>query len=83
MSQISLTQGWLYSKTTCYLSLFSGPSLSKLKKSLEMAMKKDFLPYKKMKDIFMETTGRDPITWGVATGKLWVIRLAFNSGTVY
>ena len=48
-----------------------------------MAMKKDFLPYKKMKDIFMEPTGRDPITWGVGTGKLWVIRLAFNSGTVY
>ena len=46
-------------------------------------MKKDFLPYQKMKEIFVETTGRDPITWGVGTGKLWVIRLAFNSGTVY
>ena len=43
-------------------------------------MKKDFLPYQKMKEIFVETTGRDPITWGVGTGKLWVIRLAFNSG---
>ena len=43
-------------------------------------MQKDFLPYHEMKAIFEKTTNRDPIAWSIATGKIWVLRLAFNLG---
>ena len=43
-------------------------------------MEKDFLPYKEMEEIFLKNTERDPAIWAIATDKIWVLRLAFNSG---
>ena len=57
-----------------------GPNLKNLKKALTNAMKNDFLPYKKMKEIFEKQTSRDPVIWALATGRVWVLRLAFNCG---
>ena len=33
-----------------------------------------------MKEIFLKHTERDPADWSIATGKIWLLRLAFNSG---
>ena len=43
-------------------------------------MKNEFLSFKRMKEIFVKHTSRDPVIWALATGRIWVLRLAFNCG---
>ena len=33
-----------------------------------------------MKEIFEKQTSRDPVIWALATGRVWVLRLAFKCG---